>query len=238
MNLLKRCLLPVLTAALLILCSCAPSPPDVIESLISNNDTAYPKAADPGRYKDYRELFTLYKECNDSYFNATEAAINTIIGQKYMYGLTAYKHSDELAEIAEMFFDDNAENTLNIYFALRGFEDKEYAEDENKAEYSCKKKDDEYKYNASYDVQNKSFEITLHVNGELKDSCRCAITDDSLTKYCYSGPLDRTFISVVNKDSTSRIDWYEGLTGDGADVPEEEHGYIIFDGSVLSGVIK
>lgn len=239
MKLLRRCVLPALSAVFLLLCSCTQQAPDVLESLINNIDTAaVPKPVDSGEYKDYRELYLQYKEKNASYFSNTEAAINSLLGQKYAYGLTAYKHGDELAEIAEMFFDDNAENTLNIYFALRGFEDKEYTQNENTAQYSCKKNNDAYLYKASYDAENMSFEISLNVNEELKDSFRCSMSDDSLTKYCYRGTIDRTFIIIVNKDGTSRIDWYEGLTADGTEIPEEEHGYIIFDGTVLSGVVK
>ena len=205
--------------------------------MMNNLESTVPKT-DSVQYKDYRELYALYKERNSSYFENTETAINSIIGQKYAYGITAYKHSDELAEIAEMFFDDNAENNLNIYFALRGYEDKEYTQVDNSAEYGCKKKNDAYLYKASYDAENKTFEISLLINGELKDSFRCSISDDSLIKYCYSGSLDRTFISRVNKDGTSQIDWYEGLTENGETVDENEHGYVVYDGKTVSGVIK
>ena len=227
----------MLSAVILILCSCSQSPTEVLESIMNNLESTAPKA-DSVLYKDYRELYALYKERNSSYFENTETAINTLIGQKYAYGITAYKHSDELAEIAEMFFDDNAENNLNIYFALRGYEDKEYTENDNSAEYKCKKKNDSYLYNACYDAENKSFEISLSVNGELKDSFKCDLSDDSIIKLCYSGSLDRTFVSRANKDGTSRIDWYEGLTENGEEVDENEHGYVIYDGKALSGVIK
>lgn len=237
MNLLKRCILPLLSAALLLFCSCTQSPPDVLESLINNIDTTQ-EIPDSGRFKDYRELYEKYKNCNIMYFKNTETAINTFIGQKYVYGITAYKHSDELAEVAEMFFADNSENTLNIYFALRGFEDKEYIQNDNTAEYRLKKNGEQYVYTASYDPDEQSFEISQSVNEELKDSFKCTVTDELLVKYCYRGKLDRTFISRVNKDGTSRIDWYEGLTENGEDIPEEEHGYIIYDGINLSGVIK
>lgn len=235
----KRLIIPLLSALLLLLSSCTQKTPDVLESIINNIDnTTVDAIVDSGRYKDYRELYLQYKEQNSAFFVNTEAAINSLLGQKYAYGITAYKHSDELAEIIEMFFDDNAENTLNIYFALRGFEDKVYQQSDNTAEYSCKKKDESYLYKASYDAENNTFGITLEVNGELKDSFRCTLTDDSLTKYCYRGTLDRTFISCVNKDGTSQIDWYEGYTEDGTDVAEDDHGYIVFDGIALSGVIK
>ena len=223
---------------MLLLCSCTQSPPDVLDSLINNIEPTFTIPSDSSGCKDYRELFLQYKECNTAYFSSTEAAINTLIGQKYAYGITAYKHSDELAEIAEMFFDDNAENTLNIYFALRGYEDKEYSQGENQAQYSCKKNGDSYVYKASYSVENKSFDITLEVNGELKDKFSCSMTDDSLYKYCYRGTLDRTFVSLINKDGTSRIDWYEGLVPADEQAAQEEYGYIAFDGIILSGVIK
>lgn len=238
MKLLRRCVLPVLSAVLLLLCSCTDQTPDVLESLINNIDTTAVKTADSGRFSDYRELFLQYKERNSTYFDSTEAAVNTLLGQKYAYALTAYKHSDELADIAEMFFDDSAENTLNIYFALRGFEDKVYSQEENTAQYSCRKNDDAYLYKASYDAEQSRFEITLEVNGELKDSFKCVMDDDSLTKYCYRGSLDRTFISAVKKDGTSRIDWYEGMTENGEEKSANEHGYIIYDGKILTGEIK
>ena len=238
MKLLRRCVLPAISAVLLLLCSCTQSPPDVLDSLINNIEPTFPAAPESTRYKDYRELFLQYKENNSAYFANTEAAINSLLGQKYAYGITAYKHSDELAEIAEMFFDDNAENTLNIYFALRGFEEKTYTQDEYTAQYGCKKNGDSYVYVMNYSAENKSFEISLDVNGELKDAFKCSMTDDSLTKYCYRGTLDRTFISRVNKDGTSRIDWYEGLVPAEQDADREEYGYVVFDGMILSGVIK
>lgn len=238
LKLLKRCVFPALSAVFIVLCSCTKAPPDVIDGLINNNEPTFTYPSDSAQYKDYRELFLQYKECNAAYFSSTEAAINTLLGQKYVYGITAYKHSDELSEIAEMFFDDNAENTLNIYFALRGYEDKEYTQNGNTAQYGCKKNGDAYVYKASYSAESRSFDITLDVNGELKDKLSCSMTDDSLTKYCYRGTIDRTFFSRVNKDGTSRIDWYEGLVSYEDEAAQEEYGYVAFDGMILSGVIK
>ena len=196
------------------------------------------QTAAPEENKEYKELFAKYKECEEQYFKNTETAVNTLIGQRYAYAITAYEHSRELTEIAEMFFDDISENTLNIYFALRGFEDKEYSADENKAEYKCRKNDDIHVYTVEYEITTETINVTHTVNGEKKDYLACVISDDGLYKECYSGSLQRTFVSRVNKDGTSKIEWYDRDVTEDKPTEEEEHGYVIYDGLTLSGVIK
>ena len=200
--------------------------PDILSSEIPEN-------------KEYRQLFEQYRQKNEEYFSKTEAATKTLIGQKYAYAVTAYDHSETLSEIAEMFFDISSENTLNIYFALRGYEEKSYSYDGSSAEYVCRKKDDRYRYTVSYDTEKSSIDITLYVNDELRDRLYIEMTDDTLSKLCYSGTLQRTFVSRVNNDGTSRVDWYDELI---QTLPEEQndegHGYVIYDGVALSGVIK
>lgn len=226
-----------LSAVLLALCSCTRQ--DAPESTtVTDTETEIKQTAAVEENKEYRELFDKYKECNEQYFKNTEAAVNTLLGQRYAYAITAYEHSRTLSEIAEMFFDDISENTLNIYFALRGFEDKEYTVKDTEAEYKCKKKEDEYVYRVSYDTDKQSFEIVLYVNGELKDSFKCEMSDGTLTKNCYSGTLQRTFISRVNKDGTSKIEWYDDHVENVPETDDEDHGYVVYDGIALSGVIK
>ena len=137
-----------------------------------------------------------------------------------------------------MFFDETSENTLNIYFALRGFEDKEYTENERTAEYKCRKNDDQHVYTVEYDTAGKTINVTHTVNGETKDLFTCRIDDDGLYKECYSGSLQRTFVSRVNKDGTSKIEWYDRDVTEDKPAEEEEHGYVVYDGLTLSGVIK
>ena len=64
------------------------------------------------------------------------------------------------------------------------------------------------------------------------------MSDGTLTKNCYSGTLQRTFISRVNKDGTSKIEWYDDHVENIPETDDEEHGYVVYDGIALSGVIK
>ena len=218
--------------------ACENDPSSVIESIINNSDTQIQKTSEEEDHKQYRELFSEFKQADTEYFKNAEAAITSLIGQKFAYGITAYRHSDELMDIAEMFFDDNSENTLNIYFALRGFEDKEYTEDGSTAEYSCKKKDDSYLYRVIYNEDASGFEIRLYQNGELKDFLICDLDGDQLSKICYRGTLNRTFISRVSEDGKAEVVWIDDKVESVDAIPDGEHGYVIYDGINLTGVIK
>ena len=237
MKKVKRCILPALSAIFLLLCSCGGDVPLITESAI-NSDTEPEKTVTAVTVKEYKELISEFKSVNEEYFKDTQKAVTSLIGQKYVYAVTAYNHSDELTEIAEMFFDETSENTLNIYFALRGFENKEYEASEKEAQFKCSRKDDRYVYKAVFDAEAKSFDITLTVNDELKDSLHCDINDTELIKICYSGALGRTFISRVNKDKTSKIEWYDEYLKEIPSDETKEHGYVVYDGVTLSGIIK
>lgn len=234
MKKVRLILLSALALTAMFLCSCADETPQMIESILGADTTAV-TAEESG----YGELFSSFKKREKEYFRDTYNAANTLIGQKYVYVVTAYNHSDELSEIAEMFFSADSEKNLNIYFALRGFENKEYKEEENRATYSCTKKDEKYVYSVSYDTEKQSFEITLSVDENVKDVLKCRLDEKSLFKLCYSGYLNRTFISRVYEDGKSKVSWYDELITDEADIPAEgEHGYVDFDGATLSGEIK
>lgn len=221
-----------------ILSSCRPVIPDVIESLMSDT-AATSDIPDSGKYADYKNLFAEYKTANKEYFKNTENAINSIMGQKYGYGITAYEHGDDLAEIAEMFFDENSAARLDMYFALRGYDDRSYKEEENAAEFTAKKKDDDCSYKVSYNAEDGRFEIIFTVNGEIQDSLLCVLTDDDLVKCCYSGTIDRTFISRVSRDGKSEVEWFDRMITDPAETEaNEERGNVSFNGEMLSGKIK
>lgn len=221
----------------LFLCSCTENTPSFTD-IITSPELTDIKTITSAENKEYKELLQLYKKYEKEYFENTETAINTLLGQRYVYAVTAYNHSKELTDISEMFFDETSENTLNIYFALRGYDDKEYSVNENKAEYKCKKNEDQHVYTVQFDAENKTINVTHTVNGEKKDYLDCRIDDDGLYKKCYSGSLQRTFVSRVNKDGTSKIEWYDRDVADDPPEDEEEHGYVVFDGLALSGVIK
>ena len=240
-NILKKIKWGILFASAvcaLSLCSCTETTPPLTDVVTIPELTEIKTVAVSNENKEYKELLQLYKKCDEEYFKNTETAVNTLLGQRYAYAVTAYNHSEELTEIAEMFFDDTSENTLNIYFALRGFEDKEYTEDEDKAEYKCKKNEDQHVYTVQFDTAGKTINVTHTVNGEKKDYLGCKMDDDGLYKECYSGSLQRTFVSRVNKDGTSKIEWYDRDVTDTPPEEEEEHGYVVYDGLALSGVIR
>jgi hypothetical protein len=206
----------------------------MIESILGVDTTAV-----TDEESGYVKLFSSFKKREKEYFRDTYNAAHTLIGQKYVYVVTAYNHSDELSEIAEMFFSADSEKNLNIYFALRGFENKEYKEEENRATYSCTKKDEKYVYSASYDTEKQSFEITLTVDENVKDVLKCRLDEKALFKLCYRGYLNRTFISRVYVDGKSDVSWYDEYVPDEASVPEgTDHGRVNFDGVTLSGEIK
>ena len=226
-------------ALVFLLCSCKDGISDVIESLISDTVPQSVNATDSNENSEYRELFAAYKASNDEYYKKTEAAINTIIGQKYGYGITAYNHSDELSEIAEMFFDSNSAAMLDMYFTIRGYDDRVYETDGNKATFTCSKKDDVCVYKMTYDADSRFFEISYYVNDELKDSLSCEMTDKELVKCCYVGTLERTFISRVNSDGESQVEWFDRcITSPYETSAGEDRGNVEFDGEKLSGVIK
>ena len=191
----------ILSAAFILLCSCTAEVPDLIESIKS--EPALTDVSGNDSHSDYKRLFAAYKNANEEYYKDTAAAINSLLGQKYAYGMTAYMHDADLTDVAEMFFDDNSENNLGIYFALRGYEDKKYTENGTEAEFSAKKKGDQYSYRMNYDAQAGSFEISLYVNDELKDSLRCSFDGETLEKCCYEGNIQRTFISRTQSKSVS-----------------------------------
>lgn len=227
----------LLISLILTLCSCKGAISDVIDSFIS--DTAPSSSEESAEPNEYKEIFAAYKASNEEYYKKTESAINTIIGQKYGYGITAYDHSDDLAEIAEMFFDSNSEAVLDVYFKIRGYENGVYTENGNTAEYSAKKKNDECVYKTSYDAERRCFEIVYTVNGEIKDNLKCELGENTLMKCCYSGTIDRTFISRVNSDGESTVEWFDRKITDPCETEaNEERGSVVFDGEKLSGVIK
>lgn len=241
-NILKKVkwgILFIIAACALLLCSCTQTPPSLTDLVTLPELTDIKTAtATATENKEYKELLELYKKCDGEYFEKTRTAVGTLIGQRYAYAVTAYDHSKELSDIAEMFFDDTSENTLSIYFALRGFEDREYTADEHTAKFSCRKNEDQHVYTVEYETAAKTINVTHTVNGEKKDHLGCKIDDDGLYKECYSGSLQRTFVSRVNKDGTSKIEWYDKDVTDNPPAEDEEHGYVVFDGLTLSGVIK
>ena len=227
-----------LSAVSLLMCSCRADVPDVIDSLLSDTVTDAVIPEDQP-HAEYRKLFNEYKAADAEYFRNTASAINSLIGQKYAYGITAYEHDADLLDVAEMFFDRNSEQTLGIYFTLRGFESKSYSEEGNTAVFTAMKKSDEYVYEMTYDADAGSFEIVLSVNGETRDSLRCTFDGDSIEKCCYEGTLQRTFISRVNKNGESTVEWFDRMIRTPEETEaDEERGSVVFDGEMLSGVIK
>jgi hypothetical protein len=138
-----------------------------------------------------------------------------------------------------MFFDDNSAAALDMYFALRGYDDRVYKAEDNSAEFSAKKKDDDCVYKVTYNADERSFEITYTVNGELNDSLLCVLTDGDLLKCCYVGTIERTFISRVSRDGKSDVEWFDRMITDPAETEaNEERGNVSYDGEKLSGLIK
>ena len=227
----------ILSAAFIFLCSCTAEVPDLIESIKS--EPVLTDVSGNGAHSDYKKLFAAYKTASEEYYKDTATAINSLLGQKYAYGMTAYMHDADLTDVAEMFFDDNSENNLGIYFALRGYEEKQYTETGNEAEFSAKKKGDLYSYRMSYDADAGSFEISLYVNDELKDSLQCSFDGETLVKCCYEGNLQRTFISRVNDEGASTVEWFDRqIVSPDETEANEDRGSVVYYGEMLSGVIK
>ena len=159
---MKKYLLLLSLLLLFLLCSCAYQREYPIDGMINKIPALFDAstqsvASDTG----FQRLYKKYAEQNAVSFVKAETEMNSIINTKYSYGVTAYNQSNGLSDTVSMFFDDDSADRLSLYFKLLGYSKREYKSDGCSASFICEKDGSVFKYEASYDEDGSTFEITV-----------------------------------------------------------------------------